>query len=213
MRSYVYTGIISSWNDMYTGAVGENNQLLLPGDYRIMDFNADGVINQDDVVPYGYPRRPEYQYGFTVGFSYKGLNLMAQIFGVYNVNGRPQDIAFMEFNQNIHVAFDYHRDESWSPEAGRTSGDLYPHVRYNHQSEKGHYFIWDMSYLRLQNAELSYTFSGSGINRVGISNLRLFLLANTVLLWNKIPVDVDQPKYPPDYPLTHSMSLGINLSF
>lgn len=213
MTSYVNTGIISSWNDLYTGVVGENNQLLLPGDYRLMDFNADGVINADDVVPYGYSRRPEYQYSFSVGFSYKSLSLSARIFGVYNVSGSPQDIAFMEFNQNKHVAFDYHRDESWSPEAGRTSQDLYPHVRYNFQSNKGHYFIWDMSYLRLQNAELSYGFTGSNMERIGIDNLRVFLLANNILLWNKIPVDVDQPNYPPNYPMTYSMSLGVNLGF
>ncbi len=213
VRSYVHTGVISSWNDMYTGVVGENNQLYLPGDYRIMDYNADGVINADDVVPYGYPQRPEYQYGLSAGFSYKGFSIMAQVFGVYNVNGLPQSIAYTEFNQNVHVAFDYHRDESWSPEAGRTAGELYPHVRYNHQSPKGSYFVWDMSYLRLQNAEISYTLDGAGVNSAGIRSLRIFLLANNILLWNKIIQDVDQPKYPPDYPLTYSMSAGININF
>ncbi len=213
VRSYVHTGVIQSWNDMYTGVVGENNQFYLPGDYRIMDYNADGVINADDVVPYGYPRRPEYQYGLVLGFNYMGWSILAQIFGVYNVTGVPQQIAYTEFNHNVHVAFDYHRDESWSPEAGRTSGDLYPHVRYNHQSPKGHYFAWDMSYLRLQTAELSYTLDGPGVARMAIQNLRLFTRANDILLWNKIVQDVDQPKYPPDYPLTYSVSVGLNLNF
>ncbi len=212
-RTYVHSGIIQSWNEMYTGVVTENNQFYLPGDYRLLDYNADGIIDADDVVPYGYPSRPEYQYGFTLGYDYKGFSIMAQLYGVYNVNAMANTADFSEFNQNVHVAFDYHLNESWSPEMERTSDDLYPHVRYNVTSPKGSYFAWDLSYLRLQNMEISYTFRGAAVKRTGINNLRIFLLGNNILLWNKIPQDVDRPNYPPDYPLTKSFSLGANINF
>jgi hypothetical protein len=213
VRTYVYSGIIQDWNEMYNGVVRENNQFYLPGDYRLIDYNADGIVNDDDIIPYGYPQRPQLQYGFTLGYDYRGFQVMAQLFGVYNVTGSANQEAFTEFSQNIHVAFDHQLNESWSPEAGRTGDSWYPHVRYNHTPPKGHYFAWDMSYLRLQNAEVSYTFGSRNLGNSGIKSLRVFLLGNNILLWNNIIVDMDQTNYPPDYPLTHSFSLGVNLSF
>jgi hypothetical protein len=213
VRTYMHSGIIQNWNEMYTEVVRENNQFYLPGDYRLIDYNADGVVNDDDIVPYDYPHRPQFQYGFTLGFDYRGFQVMAQMFGVYNVTGSANQGDFTEFNQNVHVAFDHQLNASWSPEAGRTGDNWYPHVRYNHISPRGHYFAWDMSYLRLQTAQVSYTFGARSLGNTGIKGLRLFLLGNNILLWNKIIVDVDQPNYPPDYPLTNAFSVGLNLSF
>jgi hypothetical protein len=51
------------------------------------------------------------------------------------------------------------------------------------------------------------------LKNAGIAGLRIFLLGNNFLLWNKIVQDIDRPNYPPDYPLTHSTSIGINLDF
>ena len=66
-KTSVSTGIINSWDEIYTGVLGLNNVELLPGDYRLLDYNADGVIDVRDAVPYGYPNRPQKTYGFAFG--------------------------------------------------------------------------------------------------------------------------------------------------
>lgn len=49
-------GLIYTWDQIYTGVLPQNNTaFMLPGDFRQIDYNGDGQINDFDVVPYGYP--------------------------------------------------------------------------------------------------------------------------------------------------------------
>lgn len=210
-RTQLYSGIIQSWDEMYTGVVQPTNTYYLPGDHRIVDYNADGTIDANDNVPYMYPNRPEYTYGWTLGYNYKGFSAMAQFYGVYNVSGSQ---SYGEFHINYHIAYDLQLNESWSPEAGRTTGDnLYKHVRYNTGSPNGHYWVWDYSYFKLQNAEISYTFTGNRLNKAGISQLRVFLNGNNLWLWNKTLEDRDRPKDQREYPVLKRYNCGVNVTF
>ena len=47
------------------------------GDIKYTDINKDGVINESDQVPIGYPSIPEIVYGFGVSFGYKGFDISA----------------------------------------------------------------------------------------------------------------------------------------
>ncbi len=212
-RSQISTGVIQSWDDMYTGVTLLDNTYYLPGDYRIVDFNADGVANEDDVVPWAFSVIPEYSYGLTLGYNYHGFGVMTQFYGVFNVSGR--DANYNEFRYNYSIAYDFQNNESWAPELGRTSGDnLYPHVRYNYYSPKAQYYVWDYSFFKLQSAEISYTFSGSKLDKAGINNLRLFLNTGNILIWNKTLEDRDRPASDNlQYPILRRYSLGLNISF
>ncbi len=213
-RTQIASGIIQSWDDMYNGVVLTDNTFYLPGDYRLVDYNADGLINEDDVVPYQYTTTPEYNYGFTVGFDYRGFGIMGQFYGVTNVSGSYN--WYNEFVQAYDIGYDFQLNNSWAPELGRTSGDLYPHVRYNYFSPKGQYYVWDYSYFKLQNAQVSYTFSGNRLESTGIDKLKVFVTVNNVLIWNKILEDRDRPMDANsqfEYPLLRRYSLGLNVSF
>ncbi len=213
-RTQLSSGIIQSWDDMYNGVVLDDNTFYLPGDYRIVDYNADGVINSDDVVPYQYTLTPEYSFGFTLGYDFRGFGIMAQFYGVTNVSGTYN--WYSEFVQNYDIAYDFQLNNSWAPELGRTSGDLYPHVRYNNYSPKGQYYVWDYSYFKLQNAQISYTFSGNRMQNIGMDRLRLFVTVNNVLIWNKLLEDRDRPMDETsqfEYPLLRRYSFGLNVTF
>jgi TonB-linked SusC/RagA family outer membrane protein len=45
------------------------------GDIKYADMNKDGVINDNDRIPMGYPSVPEIQYGFGLSTGYKNLDL------------------------------------------------------------------------------------------------------------------------------------------
>ncbi len=213
-KTQVSSGIIQSWDDMYNGVVLDDNTFYLPGDYRLVDYNADGVINSDDVVPYQYTLTPEYSYGATLGYDYRGFGIQAQFYGVFNVSGTYN--WYNEFYQNYDIAYNFQMNDSWAPELGRTSGDLYPHVRYNYYSPKGQYYVWDYSYFKLQNAQVSYTFSGRRLEASGLDKLMIYVAVNNVLIWNKLLEDRDRPMDATsqfEYPLLRRYSLGVNISF
>ncbi|KAA6305813.1 TonB-dependent receptor SusC, partial [termite gut metagenome] len=46
----------------------------MPGDIKYKDINGDGVVNSNDMVPMGYPTKPEIQYGFGLSTGYKNFD-------------------------------------------------------------------------------------------------------------------------------------------
>ena len=212
-RTQISSGIIQSWDEMYNGVTLLDNKYYLPGDYRIIDYNADGVINEDDAAPYMHSIIPEYSYGFSLGYDYKGFGIMGQFYGVFNVSGATS--IYEEFRYNYSIAYDFQMNDSWAPELGRTTGDdLYPHVRYNVITPKAQYYVWDYSYFKLQNAEVSYTFQGNKLKKAGANNLRLFVNTGNILIWNKVLEDRDRPPSGNlQYPILKRYSLGMNLTF
>jgi TonB-linked SusC/RagA family outer membrane protein len=213
-RTQISSGIIQSWDEMYTGVGLDDNTFYLPGDYRLVDYNADGVINENDVVPYGYTYTPKYSYGITLGYDYRGFGVQAQFYGVFDVSGTYN--WYNEFVQNYDIAYPFQLDGSWATELGRTSGDLYPHVRYNYFSPKGEYYVWDYSYFKLQNAQVSYTFSGNVLKSTGVDELRIYCTVSNVLIWNKLLEDRDRPmdvNSQFEYPLLRRYGLGLSITF
>ena len=72
--TFLDEGFIRGWDDVYGSTERiENNNYKFTGDYLIMDFNGDGVIDQQDSAPYGYTGTPQNTYSTTVGFEYKGF--------------------------------------------------------------------------------------------------------------------------------------------
>jgi hypothetical protein len=56
---------------------GQNNRTQLPGDLIYKDVNGDGVINDMDQRPIGYPTgwAPMMSFGGRIGLDWKGINL------------------------------------------------------------------------------------------------------------------------------------------
>ncbi len=220
VRTQINQGIIQSWDEMYTGVMGLDNTKRLPGDFRQIDYNADGIVDQDDVVPYGYTNIPEYNYSGTFSYAYKGFGVVAQLYGVFNVTSNASYGGVGDaFNKNFSLASKIHKNDSWAPELGRTTTATYPALRYNTGYVMGNYWMQDFSYLKIQSAQIYYIFKGAGLKRVGISNFKIYLSGNNLYTWSKIPYDFDrrppltQFAYALSYPRMRSFILGINLVF
>src|SRR5690606_38356855 len=55
--------------------VNGSNALYQAGDIKYRDINNDGVIDQFDIVPIGYPSNPEIQYGIGGSFGFKNFDM------------------------------------------------------------------------------------------------------------------------------------------
>lgn len=183
-RSFVETGFANTYDELYgTTPHSTNDRFKLPGDYQIIDFNGDGVIDNLDQVPYGYSDAPQNAYNATVGIEYKGFSAFVQFYGVTNVS---RYVGLNSFGSQLNTVYDL--GTWWSRET--PNADLtVPRWMSTPSYNQGTQFLFDGSYIRLKNAEVAYTFNQGWIKNVGFSSLKIFLNGNNLWVWSKMPDD------------------------
>ncbi|MDE6697708.1 MAG: TonB-dependent receptor [Muribaculaceae bacterium] len=182
-RDYIDYGTMSTWDDiMGSTETVSNNSNKLPGDYMIVDFNGDGVIDTNDLAPVGFSSIPQNTYNATLGFEWKGLSAMIQFYGVNNVT---REVTFPTFQNSNVVA--YVEGTYWTP-----GGSGLPMPRWETKTDpsaRGTRYSYDGSYVRLKNAEISYNFPKNIIGKIGLSGCRVFVNGDNLWLWTKMPDD------------------------
>ncbi len=183
-HAYVDLGYIQSYDELY-GSVKHDtsdNQKLV-GDYNIVDYNGDGVIDSDDSVPYGYSSAPENTYNATIGFEWKGFSCFVQFYGVTNVT---RDVVLDDFASYLDNV--YNQGSWWSkenPTADVTASRWTSTPSYNDATR----YLYDGSYIRLKNAEIAYTINNDWLHKLGLRELRIYLNGNNLWSWSRMPDD------------------------
>ena len=215
VRSHIQSGYLRSWDDVYGSTQRSTNDAFkLAGDYNIIDFNADGVIDLNDSAPYGYSGSPQNTYSASLGFDWKGFSVFAQFYGVNNVT---RFVNFPTFDTYSASNTAYVEGIYWSKENG---GDV-PLPRWGAIPEGGigTRYQYDGSYIRLRNAEVSYTLTGKTVSRMGVKNCRFYVNGNNLWVWTKMPDDRESnfatsgSALQGAYPTTRRYNLGIDLTF
>lgn len=184
-HSYLDKGFLNSFDDIYGSPSHDvNDASRLPGDYYIVDFNGDGVVDNKDSVPYGYSGTPQNTYNATIGFEWKGFSCFAQFYGVTNVTREVSLVSFGNHIDNVYNIGDW-----WSGETG--TGDILIPRWYSTVSgySNGTQYLYDGSYVRLKNVELAYTFTNGWIKKLGLSDMKLYLNGNNLWVWSRMPDD------------------------
>lgn len=183
-RSYIDAGFVNSYDELYgTPQHNTNDQYKLVGDYYTVDFNGDGIIDNEDQVPYGYSGSPQNSFNTTVGFEWKGLSGFVQIYGVSNVT---RQVALRNFSNNLNTVYD---SGDWWTAASPNADVAIPRWLSENNYNEGTQYAYDGSYLRLKNAEIAYTFTKGWISRIGFDHLKLFVNGNNLWVWSKMPDD------------------------
>lgn len=184
-HSYLDKGFLNSFDDIYGSPSHDvNDASRLPGDYYIVDFNGDGVVDNKDSVPYGYSGTPQNTYNATIGFEWKGFSCFAQFYGVTNVTREVSLVSFGNHIDNVYNIGDW-----WSGETG-TGDILIPRWDSTVSGySNGTQYLYDGSYIRLKNVELAYTFTNGWIKKLGLSYMKLYLNGNNLWVWSRMPDD------------------------
>lgn len=183
--SYIDGGFLNSFDELYGSPRHDvNDGHRLPGDYYIVDFNGDGVVDVQDRAPYGYTGTPQNTYNATLGVEWKGFSAFVQFYGVTNVT---REVGLSSFWNQSHNVYDI--GQWWTAEAG--GGDVVIPRYYSQVSpySNGTQYLFDGSYIRLKNAEIAYTFTGGWIKSLGINFLKIYLNGNNLWLWTRMPDD------------------------
>lgn len=224
---------------LYGGSNG--NSMMLPGAFRIVDRNGDGVISYEDQLPES--RRaganPPYQFGLNLGFTYKNFDLNVLFQGaagyvigyanddVFGYGSKTNPTLMKKYMDRWHTA--NVTDDPYSPSTQWVSGK-FPALRRDFTGTQDNGNSWGVgaipfwnpnaTYLRLKSLELGYTLSKNLTRKVGISNLRVFVNGfNLLTFCNSLLKDADPEREERDwgaslaYPLMKAYNIGLNINF
>ncbi|HIW65455.1 MAG TPA: TonB-dependent receptor [Candidatus Alistipes intestinipullorum] len=209
IKAPISDGFMKNWDEIYASPVyATNDASKLPGDFRVIDFNADGNYDATkDIAPYGYSDIPQNTYSATLGFDFKGFSLMLQFYGVNNVT---RNVTKNSFDQGFDLAYS-HALDYWSLD-NPTGESFLPRWKAAGNMPANYYYV-DGSYIRLKNAELSYTFDKRMLRKLGLSSLRLYINGNNLLFWSKELPDDREIGNGSFYPNVKRFNIGIDLKF
>ncbi|HBX87041.1 MAG TPA: SusC/RagA family TonB-linked outer membrane protein [Marinilabiliaceae bacterium] len=209
-RTYVDYGYFNTWDELYASTAHDAlDAERMPGNYIILDYDADGVITSFDQVPYGFSNVPQNTINFQFGLDYKGFSGFVQFYGASNVT---RSVGLQGLGGVRNTVFD--EGSYWSKD--NVNADV-PLPRWQVQASdytNGTRFMFDGSYLRLKYAEISYTFSKEPfMQRLGLTSLKLFVNGNNLYLWTEMPDDRETNTGGwSAYPTQKRYNLGLRLS-
>ncbi len=213
--SYVSRGYYNTWDDLYGSTqYNTNDNQKLPGNYYLVDYNGDGVIDAQDNIPYGYSGWPQNTYNATFGADWKGLSVFVQFYGVNNVT---RQVVFNSLASQNHVV--YNEGSYWSKDNPDADVPMPRWLSTPASYYRGTQYMFDGSYLRLKNAEIAYTIRNSIVKRLGIESLRIYLNGNNLAVWSKMPDDRESNfagtgwASQGAYPTVKRYNLGVNITF
>lgn len=146
------------------------------GDLIYKDVNGDGVVTSSDRTYIGDPN-PDFTFGLTNTFSWKGFSLSILIQGsygndIYNVSRMESEGMFNSNNQSTGVL------RRW-----RIPGQItdVPRVGFNQQNST--YYLEDGSYLRVKDISLSYDVPRNICKKIYLQRLTPYVSVTNLITW------------------------------
>lgn len=224
---YEAVGQFQSWDEIASYPIdndGKGNKTLRPGDIKYRDVNGDGIINDMDKRPIGYQRgsTPTLNFAFNFYFNWKGFDLAFDLTGgAFNSYSRTSEVQapFHGGGNNPQYMMEdtWHLSDIWDADSELIPGK-YPTILLNNS---GHSNYWESTfwttnvrYLKMKNLEFGYNFPKVWLDKIHMSNLRVYFSAQNLFTLTNTDLD---PEVDKDtgiaYPTNRVMSIGLNLKF
>jgi hypothetical protein len=187
-----------------------------PGDFKYVDLNHDGVIDQRDLSPIGNTYIPRVNYGGTLTVNYKEFDFTCFISGVGQYSRyRSSNGAWENLQQGEYYSYHLH---AWTPERYQNHEQItYPALSTGMTTNhvQNDFFVMNTAFTRLKTLELGYSLKKSMLKKSSISSLRVFVSGQNLFVWQHQPfTDVDPENAGTiDYPVTKNVSMGVNVNF
>lgn len=215
---YVTDGIFQNQAEVNAHAVqtpgSSSTTSTAPGDIRFKDLNNDGVINDKDRTIIGNPN-PKFTFSLNNTFTYKNFDLTIFLQGSYgndimNVNRMYTESMSVIQNQSTAVL------ARWTGEGTSYSMPRAVFGDPNQNTRVSDRYVEDGSYIKVKNINLSYTLP-KGVFGENLNMVKVFLSAQNLITWTKYSgFDPEVPVNGIDngtYPITRTVSLGLNIGF
>lgn len=193
------------------------------GDIVFADKDGINGITSEDRMIVGSPQ-PDFIGGFTNTFNYAGFDLSIFLQFSYGNNMFNGSNRFLESlrgadNQTTHVLKRWRQPGDITDVPRATNG---PTAELNRRVSSR--FVEDGSYLRIKNLTFGYSFNKELLQRVHISNLRLYMSIQNLFTFTRytgLDPEVNYSGNSTDalgtefftYPQARAFTLGLNLKF
>ncbi|SHF74955.1 TonB-linked outer membrane protein, SusC/RagA family [Mariniphaga anaerophila] len=211
---YISDGVFTSMEEIsaldYIYKDIGGNESIKPGDVKYIDVNGDKVLDWKDQVKIGKGTMPNWMYGVNLGILYRNLDLNMLFQGAFgytsyiDLETAPTVLKF----ENRWTETENNKN-SLVPRPGSKNPANWWYSDYrNHNA----------SYVRLKNMSVGYTLNSNLLDRLKMSNLRVYVAGTNLFAissLSKYGVDPEAPEGTPAYyyPQQRTISLGLSVSY
>lgn len=186
------------------------------GDFKYIDQNGDGIIDEKDRVPIGYTKVPRVSYGLNVSLNYKWFDFTVFLQGVGKYSSYYSGQGVYE---NIYQGtfFKYHKT-AWTAERYAAGQKItYPRLSTGETCSKiqNDFFVMDRAFIRLKAIELGYTLPSNALRAIGINKLRVYFRGDNLVTWDRLRTSTTDPEQTDQigYPIVKTFNFGFNVTF
>jgi len=213
-------GIFQNFNEVNNYTDGSGNMIMpdaVPGDFRYVDQNGDGFIDDADRIPFG-SYTPKILYAFNLGLNYGSFDFSLEMHGVSGNKIYNAKRVNRFGNENYDANFAENR---WH---GEGTSDSYPSadVAGGKNAYPNTFLVESGAYFRIRNIQAGYTIPSKITDRISVDAIRFYISAQnpfTVFSYNGFSPEI--PGGSPStagmdygvYPLSRITSFGISLNF
>ena len=200
---------------------------VMAGDIKYKDINKDGKIDGYDIVPIGYPKVPEINYGFGISAGYKGFDLSVFFQGsgrrAFWINP-TQTAPFVNTSSSsgsyisgaVNQLLQVYADNHWT-EANRNPYALWPRLSttlISNNVQTSTWFMRDGSFMRMKNIEAGYSLDKKLLKKLGMENARIYYNGTNLLTFSSFKLwDPEMGGNGLAYPIQKTHNIGLQLSF
>jgi TonB-linked SusC/RagA family outer membrane protein len=185
------------------------------GDLKYQDLNNDGTIDERDKAPIGKGAIPRITYSASAGLNYKsfGISVLFQGIGDYSsiyagtgVYETSYDGVFGALHANAWTKERYQNGEKITAPALSLAKSV--------SHEANDYYNYDRSYLRLKNAELTYTLPTRLTKAISASTAKVILSGQNLVTWDNMKSDDFGPEGTySSFPVYRVYNIGVSVTF
>jgi len=210
---------------------------VLAGDIKYRDMNGDEVISNLDMVPIGYPRTPEINYGFGISAGYKGWDFSFFFNGLsrrsFQIDYRavnPFANTWGSGNSANNALAKFIADSHWS-EDNRNPYAVWPRLKTTYDGTDNNvagytggtnpsliggntWFMRDGAFLRLKSIEIGYSLPERVVQKARMTGLRIYLTGGNLFTVSKFKEwDPEMGGNGLGYPIQRTFNIGANITF
>ncbi len=195
----------------------------MAGDIKYKDINNDGIIDEKDQVPIGFPTTPEINYGFGVSLGYGNFDFSCFFQGSARSSFWIDPNATAPFVKNgvdgfttTRAMLQVYADSYWS-ENNRDIYALWPRLSestINNNNKRNTWFMRDGAFLRLKTAEVGYTLPKNFVEKCRFGNARIYVSGSNLAVFSAFKLwDPEMGGNGLAYPLQRVINLGATIDF
>lgn len=210
---YIYDGVFKDQEAIASNTLdySEISNNLRPGDMKYKDFDGDGAITPDDRVRRDKNSQPTFQGGANLMVRYKDFDLTVLLQGSA---GAEVPIYTYESGAIGNYLMDFY-NHRWTVD---NPSSVHPRITDRsdqYYSWDNTYWLRDTDYLRLKNVEIGYTLPSEVGEKIGVSNLRLYLNGLNLATWSGMTIMDPESVHDVGhyYPQARIINMGISVTF